>query len=94
MVSAKNLGMFNFHPGKLNRNTNLKPTTNRPFTDPSQPIFRLGWCGNDKPSPRRNFQSIRRSGDCYSIVVYCFLKVLMVSAKSLGMFNFHPGKSK
>jgi hypothetical protein len=76
------------------RNTCFKATTNRPLTDPSQPIFRLGWCGNENPSQLTDFHSIRRSGDCYSIVVYCFLKVLMVSAKSLGMFNFHPGKSE
>ena len=39
-----------------------KPTTNRPLTVPSQPIFRLGWCGNDNPCQPTAFHSIRRSG--------------------------------
>ncbi len=68
--------------------TNFKPTTNRPLTVLPQPFFRLGWCGNDKPSPRRTFHSIRRSGGVYSNLVYCFLKALMVSAKSLGLVPF------
>jgi hypothetical protein len=28
---------------------------NRPPTDPSQSIFRLGWCGNHKPSQPTEF---------------------------------------
>jgi hypothetical protein len=49
------------------RNNLRNPATsagnkNYPFTDPSLPFFRLGWCGNDNPSPRRTFHSIRRSG--------------------------------
>ena len=54
----------------LVKKINLYPTTNRPFTVPSQPIFRLGWCGNDKPSPRRNFHSIRRSGGVFVLFSY------------------------
>ena len=60
----------------------------------SSRFFRLGWCGNDKPSPRRTFHSIRRSGGIYSNLVYCFLKALMVSAKSLGLFLFCWRKRK
>jgi hypothetical protein len=44
------------------------------------PFFLLGWCSNHNPSLRRTFHSIRRSGGIYSIVFYCFLKALMVSA--------------
>ena len=77
---------------KFDKKIKFKPTTNRPLTDPSQPLFRLGWCGSDNPSPLTDFHSIRRSGDFYSIVVYCFLKALMVSAKSLGMFTFSSRK--
>jgi hypothetical protein len=56
------------------RNNLRNPATsagnkNHPFTDASSPFFRLGWCGNDKPSHRRTFHSIRPSGDCYSIVI-------------------------
>jgi hypothetical protein len=72
----------------LIKEINSKPTTNRPLTVPSSPIFRLGWCGSDKPSLRRNFHSIRRSGGIYSILFYSFLKALMVSAKSLGLISF------
>ena len=49
--------------GLCSKKTNSNPTTNRPFTDLSQPIFRLGWCGNDNPSQSTAFHSIRRSGD-------------------------------
>ena len=36
------------------------------------PLFRIDWCGNDNPRPRRNFQSSRRSGSV--LVLFCYRK--------------------
>ena len=70
----------------------IKTNLNQPQIVRSQALrsrfFRLGWCGNDNPCLPTNFHSIRRSGGVYSIFIYCYLKVLMVSAKSLGLVAF------
>ena len=55
---------------KFDKKIKFKPTTNRPLTDPSQPLFRIGWCGNDNPSLRRTFHSIRRSGGILVLFSY------------------------
>jgi|LakMenE18May11ns_1017448.scaffolds.fasta_scaffold9561786_1 hypothetical protein len=36
------------------------------------PLFRLDWCGNYSPSPRRTFHSSRRSGSV--LVLFCYRK--------------------
>jgi hypothetical protein len=36
------------------------------------PLFRIDWCGNYNPSPRRTFHSSRRSGSV--LVLFCYRK--------------------
>jgi hypothetical protein len=67
---------------KFDKKIKFKPTTNRPLTDPSQPFFRIGWCGSDNPGLRRTFHSIRRSGGI--LVLFCYRKRTRLSAAMSG----------
>ena len=67
---------------KFDKKIKFKPTTNRPLTDPSQPFFRLGWCGTYSIGQPTDFHSIRRSGGI--LVLFCYRKRTRPSAAMSG----------